>query len=1127
MLKYQEIINKLTLDQKVRLLTGVGDISGKDMKILGIPSIKYGNISDYGRDIFPHAASMARAWNPNLWERVAAAKADAMMEENVSFAIVPGAKVKFSPYRKDISEDPYLASLLSGTYMKAASQRGITVAASGYYLTEADARWLDTHPNERVINEYLVQPYQKAAEIASSHNIVTDVRYNKGDYADSCQYIQRRVVGSSEFLVCEKASDESTVDMISRGIICFQASSNVLDAAVKKYLKISAQAAQGKDDAAFLIEDAIADKTAISEEMLDQSLDTVLDFVFKLNENTDSPKEETAQSQKLELQSIVESTVLLKNQDNLLPLTKDKKIVLVGDCKKEDENGLAARCSQALASRGYKRVDVVKGYDTADYHYDCQADAGLIQKADVAVLFLSMDRQTENNVAQIEKLTLPANQLYCVEQVVNLAKKTVVVVLSNHTPDVDFAQYADSVLLTPSEVKQSFAAIAGILSDEFAPSGKLAATLYARTETVFPKAAVYKHKFGCKVGPFIGYRYYDSADMVVGYPFGHGLTYTEFRYSSLSVSENEVSFTVKNVGNRRGCEIAQVYVGAQKSSVARPKKELCGFAKVDLLPNEKKKITVRFETPKVFDEGDFVTEDGNYSVYVGASVSDVRLTGRYRINGKVLNEDNHNLSDYLQSHSNILKDKYTLEAKSISMKRKFKNIMIGVGSLCLAVSLAVFNVTMNLSSLFLGCVSGLLALVAVLFFILDVVERNREYAKEENDLEELNQQAFADAEQLSVVSTERMFADEFDLAKEEDLISEHVVSEEDETEDASYINDDFRIKDAVAEFNKFALERGYKLGAGVAESLFSSLTISRVMLFTGISSKDFNTFIRLVSEYFECLVSVDDASDVTPDQKNAYYTYDANGDCMNKNILLALRTASGSHKSVQVAAIDNLKPDVTDLWLGAFARYVRTTRVKNEIVVVDGYGKRNSFYIARNLWLAIRLADGCSPDMLSADTLKFVSVIKVSFSVCEPVNNLMLSHGFTSQQADYMLRKEVGKYEVNEDVWKKIDKLEAYAKEHSGYTIGNKLWLELEKQVEMLLACGFDLNDAIDAAVAIKVLPSMTSALQDKIGKEERTLLQTMEFVFGDDNIRYSKAYLDGVKANAKEKKADRAEENE
>ena len=129
MLKYNDIISKLTSEQKIRILTGVGNISGKDMRILGIPTLSAARIKSCMRDVYPHATSLSHAWNTELWEKVAGAKLSAMTADGVNFAIMPGAKIKLSPYRKETTEDPYLASSLSGAYLRAAKNSGTVASA--------------------------------------------------------------------------------------------------------------------------------------------------------------------------------------------------------------------------------------------------------------------------------------------------------------------------------------------------------------------------------------------------------------------------------------------------------------------------------------------------------------------------------------------------------------------------------------------------------------------------------------------------------------------------------------------------------------------------------------------------------------------------------------------------------------------------------------------------------------------------------------------------------------------------------------------------------------------------------------------------------------------------------------
>ena len=435
MLKYNDIISKLTDEQKIRILTGVGNLAGKDLKILGIPFVKAEFLKDHGRDVYPHTTSVSRAWDPELWESIAKAKAKKMGEDGTNLAIVPGARIKVSPFRKEATEDPYLASVLSGSYMRGAAAGGLTAVASGFYVTESDTEWLDNEPNERVINEYLIAPYEKAAEFGGSTLKQIDRREIKEAYRDVCDYIHKAVESDTEFFVCDHASDENTVDFISRGIICLDASDNALSVALSRYKKLQQLFEQGKDVTSSQIEEEIVERRAISSDTVDLALDNTLDFIYKCAEKT-SVAEEESESEALAKRAVLESTVLLKNEGDLLPIGRGRKIGIVGgiafsDDEKENggsgddninnvekpEKDMAIKCVEAFEGMGYKKVRAARGYHMTDYGYMDEDAIRVCKRSDVTLLFLGAGYDAEKRITKTEKLTLPPNQLYFADKI--------------------------------------------------------------------------------------------------------------------------------------------------------------------------------------------------------------------------------------------------------------------------------------------------------------------------------------------------------------------------------------------------------------------------------------------------------------------------------------------------------------------------------------------------------------------------------------------------------------------------------------------------------------------------------------------------------------------------------------
>ena len=173
MLKNNDIIATLTDTQKIRLLTGVGSLAGNDFKILGIRGVKALNIKDYGRNKFPHATALAHAWSEDLWKRVADVKAAKLIDAGADLAIVPGAKTKISPFRREITEDPYLASRFASVHSSRVEAAGLTSALSGYYLTEGDTAWMDEHPSNRFVNEFVTMPYLESIKSGNASAVMT------------------------------------------------------------------------------------------------------------------------------------------------------------------------------------------------------------------------------------------------------------------------------------------------------------------------------------------------------------------------------------------------------------------------------------------------------------------------------------------------------------------------------------------------------------------------------------------------------------------------------------------------------------------------------------------------------------------------------------------------------------------------------------------------------------------------------------------------------------------------------------------------------------------------------------------------------------------------------------------
>ena len=1126
MLKNNDIIAQLTDGQKVRLLTGVGSLSGKDFKILGIPAVVARNMKDYGRDIFPHSTILSHSWNEDLWYSVAEAKARMIANDGAGLAIVPGAKIKLSPYRREITEDPYLATRFATSHAEAAKEVGFVSALSGYYLTESDAEWMDKEPSKRVINEFFAKPYDKTAVDSGVEAVMTDVRPLSDDYKSYSRYLQD-VFPMDKYLVCESAGEENTVDFIARGIICLSASQSTLEAAMARYKKLKQAFERGEGITFDQIYNEQQARTAISDEVVDAAVDRVLEFIKSVN--VELPKEEIDASE-VAYQATLESTVLLKNVDNILPLSKNKRVALIGNVLPEDENGVSTlkKFKEELVARGYTCSGTEPGYDMTDIHRTMTMDKALslAEYATTVILFLGFGYENEKDIPRYKSLDLPANQLRLADILVKKNKTVIGVIAAGHAPDIAFTRGFKALLLAPLDVKSSMSALASIISGEVSPSGKLAYTLYGGSHTSFRKNALYKNKFGLKSGPFVGYRYYDTAGLNVGYPFGYGLSYSSFEYSDLVCSGGTVYFTVQNVGDMHADEVAEVYLGLESQKVLRPKKELCGFVKLSLEPGEKTRVALKIDVPTVYHSGSFRTEQGEYTVYVGSSSADIRLSSKIFVRAEVLAPDGEKLRDYIQSIPNVLEDNFTLEAKYYPMKKRpVKNILVGLMSLALAIGLLVFNNSSGLSSVFLSVVAGILAVLAVYFFANDVVERSRNYESETEKLSEKNKEYFAEAEQLNTFSTERMFTDEFDFEGSSDDDGAELVDDAADFEMSEYVNADYKLADVVKELMSFCEERGVRLDAGVAENIIVSLAGSKLLLLDGISSEEFSGLMMMLSEYFGTNTYIDTVNPEAKDSYDFFYEYDNHGDHRKKATVLAIESAVAAKEKLQLLGINGLDAQSFEKFMKPFTTYITSTKENNVIRIYNEQGSNVGYNMSKNLKLILRLADGVTLDMLPASVMRAASYTKVSYVKCKPASLWGVYHGCNRYQLEYIFEKESSAANVSETFYKKIDKLESFVSAHADYKIGNKLWLALEKQIGLFLSAKKEIDEAVDAAVGTKLLPSMLAALRNNLTSEDETLKGTLEFVFGEENVEFSAKLIDSVLEGDKDLKLEATDE--
>ena len=718
MLKYQELIDKMTLEQKASLTSGKDFWQSMNIDELGIPSMflsdgphgirKQAAAADHlglNKSIpstcYPTAATMANTWNPALGEEMATCLGKEAVALKVNVLLGPGTNMKRNPRCgrnfEYFSEDPYLAGKMAAAYIRGIQSNGISACVKHFAANNQEERRMviDTIVDERTLREIYLTAFEiavkegKTKSIMSSYNMIngTHVNENKHLMVD----ILRKDWGYKDVVVTDWAGENLRVPGMQAGNELEMPGTNGdtnLDIvrAVKKYNEYKKAVEEGKMGQSVL--DAAVEKgEAMPESVLDENLDRLLELIFTTEEvyqdkaakkadgeahaeKTDwgnhmreTEQEESAfvaasdaadrhkvvfdelKHHEMALRAARESVVLLKNKDNILPLNGETKVAVIGDFAKAPRYQGAGSsvvnptrldtAYDALQECGVNSVGYAQGFDRYGKKKPAlvQEACELAKKADVVLLYIGLDEVTEAEGLDRENIELPANQLELVDALAATGTKIVAVLSCGSAIEMNWDEKCDAVVHAYLGGQAGAKAVLDVVMGTVNPSGKLSESYPLHYEDCssashFPGKQV---SVEYREGPFIGYRYYDTANVPVKYPFGFGLSYTTFAYSDLSVAEDGVTFTITNTGEKDGAEVAQVYVGKKDSDVFRPKKELKGFTKVFLKAGESKTVTVPFDD-KTFryynvDTLNWEEEGGEYQIYVAASVEDVRLEG--------------------------------------------------------------------------------------------------------------------------------------------------------------------------------------------------------------------------------------------------------------------------------------------------------------------------------------------------------------------------------------------------------------------------------------------------------------------------------------------------------------------
>lgn len=714
-----KVIKLMTLEEKAKLVCGMGMTSRKvpgavgstyEIPRLGIPELvvsdgpaglRIGGLT--GGEItyataFPIPAAIASTWNLDLIEKVGKAMGAEAKSFGVDILLGPAFNIKRDPLNgrnfEYYTEDPYLNGRIAAAMVNGIQSEGVGVSLKHFAVNNQETNRMTINEilSERALREIYLQSFEYVVKNSNPWTVMSSYPKINGFHGAQNKYLLTDILknewGFNGFVMSDWFAVKYPIAAVNAG-------NDLIMPGGPKW----GTSGDTSDDVLTGLKNG-----SIKEEDIDKNIKNILRIVLKslsFKGNVPSNKPNLNANIEIVRKTASEGMVLLKNQGTL-PIQNSMKIALFG---KSSYNYVTGGGGSSEVNAAY-RVQLQEGLTNASFKVISSKDnrkfvEGMNEKdidyalsqSDIGIISIGRNSTEGTDNYTMETTDEEKALIKLVANKYHKAGKKIIVLLNIGAPieTEDWKDYADAILVTWQPGQEAGNAIADVLTGKINPSGKLTESFPVRYKDVpsygnFPgsKDTVYYGE-----GIYVGYRYYDTKNINPQYPFGYGLSYTTFKYSNLNV-ENEnfdivnknkikVTVDVTNTGKLKGQEIVQLYIKSTNSSIDRPEKELKGFSKVELNPNETKSITMELDKRdfSYYDETlkDWVVEPGKYNIKVGSSSRDIKLESTLKVTGnldKYLVKENSSWK-VMQENKNICK----IVAKYVGYDAVIKAIWFG------------------------------------------------------------------------------------------------------------------------------------------------------------------------------------------------------------------------------------------------------------------------------------------------------------------------------------------------------------------------------------------------------------------------------------------------------------------
>lgn len=657
------IVSLLTTEEKIKLQTGVGLWNTAPVEKLGITSVTVGDGPLGLRRIidgnampavaFPSMAKTACSFDVDVLRKYGVAVGEQCRAASVDVVLGPAMNIKRDPRCgrnfEYISEDPLLAGQLAVAYVEGVTSQGVGVCLKHFAANSQEyGRYVcDSVIDDRALREIYLSAFERAVKQTDPCAVMCAYNKLNGEYCSQNKRLLTGILRDEWGFKGIVMSDWGATDDRALGI------------------KAGLDLEMPQGDARRV--EAAVESGELSAAELDAVVHRMVNFSKQFKDKS-AREADFDRQRELSRKLSAECTVLVKNNCNLLPLSKTDKIAVIGALAEapvfqgDGSSRVPAMISDSLVA-AMRQANVDFTY-AKGYNLDGTIDEELLEQAvmasqDCDKVILIVGDKPDEEARDRSTWTLPDYQLQVIDAVTSANSNVVLAIQCGSSVDTSFSHAVKAMLIDYYGGECSGQALFDVIFGDVAPQGRLAETWYLNLPETANDFGKDCHRALYKESIFVGYRYTSTANVEVAFPFGYGLSYSDFKWSNPTISHRDkskitVNVTVTNVGNYVDSEVVQAYASNLDCRDIVESKKLIGFTRVKLKPREKKNVSIVISVDELahydVDAGKFVVNGGRYAITLGRNVCDERFKEEY-----VVNADNTTIdkSEQLSCYYNI------------------------------------------------------------------------------------------------------------------------------------------------------------------------------------------------------------------------------------------------------------------------------------------------------------------------------------------------------------------------------------------------------------------------------------------------------------------------------------------